>query len=124
MKSLVFIAALMLTTAAHAWMVPGNPDRYLSVGFGAYPTTLNGDKIETDLPTTDMARVFDGSSELHSEEFTADVRIPLRDNFTLGVEAAHERVANDFSRQGGVYTERITADGYRLGLNCRIYFNQ
>lgn len=124
MKSLVIaVASLLISTVASAWDVPGNPDRFVSVGLNVSNSSLKGDHSELDGPPH-VQQIQRGHEELESHLIGVDLRIPTTQSLTFNLSYDYAEMNSRYDRSSQLHKVSSNLDGYRWGVGMRFYFNQ
>lgn len=126
MKILIAGLILIAPTIAGAWEVPGNPDRFPSVGLNIGNGELSGPRYESDLPGTSLNRNQGGHEKNFFHSLGADVRVPIHQSVTLSFSYDALDSDNHYSRQSNgqsIYETSNNLSGYRYGIGLRLYLN-
>lgn len=125
MKKILFISLFLLPLRAHAWEFPRNPDRFPSVGFNVANTNLTGTRSEISQPNNPaLTLAYNGSLKRSDYSIGGDLRLPVSDQLTFTLFADSVNSDTTFNRAQNVYKETDKIDGYRYGLNIRLYFSK
>lgn len=109
---------------ANAWEFSRNPDRFPSLGFNLNNSHLSGTRGEVDQPTTILTRNQGGTDIIDTYAVGADLRLPVSDQWTVTLLADSYSLDSSFHRNGDAYRESQKLDGYRYGINLRLYFSK
>lgn len=110
-KVLMLIAFVSLTSAVHAYDVPGNPDRKMSIG-------LNYDRENLNSEYSFMAAKISDFTKVGSNSFMADIRVPISSIFTFSVRGGYVSSTNELFT-----SEKVEYSGYDIGVGVRFFIN-
>lgn len=122
------LLTLLVSTSAHAYEQPGNPDRFVSMGFNVRNIALGGNRYETSLPGGAMALLESGPQDNDVHSLGLDLRIPMTRSLTFNLSYDSIESETTYNRRGSdgsqIWREATKLDGHAIGLGVRIYFNR
>lgn len=124
MKTLTFIAALLVASTVHAWEFTENPDRFVSVGVTAAKYSASGGQVDLTGPSPDLQMTEKGSAKASSNDVAVNFRIPASNSLTFDVTYVDVQGTQQLNRAGGEYVSNTNLNGYRASIGLRYYFNR
>lgn len=125
MKKLIIAVCLLGgTSAARAWEVKNNPDRFPSVGIHTGLEHLGGDYSNTLNPAT-KAEIVQPQSEAVNTSFVGfDARFPMFSQVT--VTFSYDKIRRDLEivREGNTFQSHEGVSGDRFDMGMRFYFTK